>query len=648
MNAKPTYEELCKKISDLEAKTETYLSIVDRSQDLFYRTDLEGRISFVSPSVFRLSGYTVEESIGMQMAEKVYLVPKERNTFLIALKENGKISNFQARLKRKDGSVWWASTSAHFFKDPDGNIAGVEGVTRDISELKATEIELRAAEEKFRLAFHTSPDSINLNKISDGQYIEINQGFTDLTGYTREDVIGKSSLEINIWKHTEDRDRLVKGLMESGLVKNLEAQFLRKNGETGVGLMSASILRINNEDIILSITRDITKQIKVENQLRQSQKMEAIGTFAGGIAHDFNNILSGIFGYADLANRNLSNPDKAKKHIAQIKVGARRAADLVQQILTFSRRTEHKKSPIKLYLIVKEVIKFLHSSIPSNITIKEKILTHSMTMADPTQIHQILMNLSTNASQAMKQSGGILSISLKDIKISESKSTIDSDIETGNYIQLEIKDTGKGMEPELLTRIFEPYFTTKNKEDGTGLGLPVVLGIIKQYNGYVKAYSELGKGSTFHVYFPILKNNIEINQSETAKKVIKNGSENIMLVDDDNSILASTKEIIEGYGYKVSAFVDGEQAFKEFKNKPDLFDLIITDRTMPKMVGEELSKEILNIRNDIPIILCSGYQSEPSKEQSSTVGIKKYLQKPVASTDLLFWIQKLLYKNKKT
>ncbi len=763
MTRKPSYDDLLRKVGNLEKRTATYRSLVEKSQDLFYRTDLEGRITFISPSVYRLSGYTVEEAIGMPMAEKVYLVPEERESFLAELGKHGQVTNFEARLRRKDGSVWWAFTSARFYKDDQGNILGVEGNTRDISDLKKTEDALRTSEEKFRLTFNTSPDSINLNRVSDGMYIEINQGFTDLTGYTRQDVVGKTSYEINIWADTQDRDRLVKGLMKTGRVTNLEARFVRKNGDIGVALMSARMLTINDEAIILSITRDITdkradkkqlalfaavikqaneevlitdidgaiqytnpslekntgyskeelvgkkpsilksglhdpvfyedlwstilakrtwkglihnqsktgqiilhdaritpildsnreiiafvsirrdvtEQVKIEDQLRQSQKMEAIGTLAGGIAHDFNNILSGIFGYADLATVNLDNPDKSKKHIQQIKAGASRAADLVQQILTFSRRGEHQKNPVKLYLIVKEAIKFLRSSIPSNIEIKEKISTRSTAIADPTQIHQIIMNLCTNASQAMQESGGTLSISLEDVEIPKSRTIPDLGIQAGDYIRMEVSDTGTGMDPDTLARIFEPYFTTKEIGKGTGLGLAVVLGIVEEYKGFVKAYSEPGSGTTFHVYFPLAKAHTRKRGFKSPKKRLEKGSGHVMVVDDDGDILASTREILQNYGYRVTGFPNGDQAFDAVRNCPDSFDLVITDRTMPKMTGDVLARELFKIRPDLPVILCSGYGPGDAKDKNTGTGIQKYLQKPVNSRELIFWIQKL-------
>ena len=254
-----------------------YKAFIDNSPLLFYRTDMDGRISYISPSVLSLSGYTAEEAVGMKMAEEVYLDPGEREDLLSRLREKGRVENFEARLKRKDGSVWWASTTAYFFRDRNEKILGIEGITRDISALKVADEALRESEERFRLAFHTSPDSINLNRVSDGKFIDINEGFTELTGYTREDVMGKSSLDINIWKHPEDRQRLIEGLMKKGRVKNLEAQFVRKSGDIGIGLMSARVLCVKCENVILSVTRDISELKLAQEMMVQSEKMMFVG-----------------------------------------------------------------------------------------------------------------------------------------------------------------------------------------------------------------------------------------------------------------------------------------------------------------------------------------------------------------------------------
>ncbi len=406
------------------------------------------------------------------------------------------------------------------------------------------------------------------------------------------------------------------------------------------------IVRTDKSVSKLTISRDITEIKLVKEQLYETQKMDSIGRLAGGIAHDFNNILSGIFGYLELAKLNIDEPLKVQKNIDQLKKGASRAADLVQQILTLSRQSEHQKTQIRMYLVIKEAIKFLQSSIPTNIEIKQNISSRSYVLADPTQIYQIVMNLCTNAYHAMFEKGGTLFIGLDEVESNQTDSTFqDIDISNSRYLLLTVKDTGCGMSSKILKKIFDPYFTTKQIGEGTGLGLAIVLGIVKDHDGYIKAHSKLGNGSKFSVYLPIYEDKLSsgfIRAENHYLKPLKGGTENIMVIDDDDAILLSTKELLEDYGYKVTSLSNGSTALEKFNNDPFLFDLVITDMTMPKMTGDDLSKNLLTIRKDLPIILCTGYSEKFTKKDALTLGIKKYVLKPVNSMKLLSLIREIL------
>ena len=770
MSERPSFEELIQKVKQLEKSNNIYRSFEKNSPDLYYRTDLDGKIVYISPAVYNLTGFTVKEAIGMKMAEEIYLIPDQRVLFLEKLQKDGQVINFEAQFKKKDGSTWWAATNAHFYKDETETILGVEGVTRNITSLKVANKALKESEERFRLAFSTIPDSINLNRASDGVYIDINEGFTDLTGYTRGDVIGKPSLDINIWKNPDDRKRLIEGLMTAGHVKNIEAQFVRKNGEVGVGLMSARILDINNEDVIQSITRDITDQVQAEKaqlkanrmlrlildtipvrvfwkdreskymgsnqafaddtglaspddligrtdydfaftaqaelyriddnevmnsgkpklfyeevqdrpdgltnwlltskvpirddqgniigllgayqditdrkqleaQLQQTQKMEAIGTLAGGIAHDFNNILSGIFGYSHLAQTHIQNPEKANKHIEQIIKGSQRATELTRQILTFSRQSEYQKQPFKIYLEISEALKLLRSSIPSTIKIQTRLDSKKMVLADPIRIHQLIMNLCTNAFHAMRKTGGCLTVSLTDIEIAGSKFLKDKMKNPEEYIKLEVSDTGHGMDTKTLKRVFDPYFTTRMKGDGTGLGLALVQAIVEEHDGFLEVNSKLKKGTNFYLYFPVAKEEIKEKIPEAEGMLKMTGNESIMIVDDEEPIRESCKEFIENYGYHVQTFSNGIEAFETFQTNPAKFDLIVTDMTMPGLTGDKLASKILKIQPDIPIVLCTGFNENITQKKAIALGINQFIQKPLLSQDLLGLIRRIL------
>jgi len=306
------------------------------------------------------------------------------------------------------------------------------------------------------------------------------------------------------------------------------------------------------------------------------------------------------------------------------------------------RKSKHEMHPLKIFIEVKEAVKLLRASIPSYIEIQENIVSKATVLADLTQIHQVVMNLCTNAYHAMIEKGGVLSVNLDEIKILDTNSVPDFDILPGNYLKLEISDTGSGMSPETVDKIFEPYFTTKELGEGTGLGLAVVLGIIKEHNGFIKVYSKPGKGSSFHIYFPILEDQINSNTLKEKKNIIQGGTEKIMIVDDETSIIKTMQRLLEKYGYTVITFSNGEDAFKEFKKDPQQFDLIITDMAMPKMTGKELSSKVLKARNDLPIILCTGYSEKFTQDDAFELGIREYVPKPVISEDLLALIRKVI------
>ncbi len=377
-------------------------------------------------------------------------------------------------------------------------------------------------------------------------------------------------------------------------------------------------------------------------QLEKLQKMEAIGTLAGGIAHDFNNILSGILGYAQLAELNLESPVKAKGHIAQITKGAHRAARLTQQILTFSRQTEYEKQPLNLYLVVKEALKLMRSSIPTTIEIKENIVSKAKILADPTQMHQVIMNLCTNAYHSMSEIGGTLSVQLEEVEISGDRDVFGNPMDPGKYIELWIMDTGFGMDDETLAKAFDPYFTTKEVGKGTGFGLSLVHAIVEEHGGYIKVNTRVGRGSSFYVYLPLVNQDETPHTVESKETSLRGGIESIMVVDDEKDIRGVVQEFLSGCGYRVRTFEDGAKAFEAFEKDPDQFDLIITDMTMPGMTGAEFSIRVLTLRPGIPIILCTGYSETFSEADALETGIRKYVQKPVETRSLAALIREIL------
>ncbi|MBI9047738.1 MAG: response regulator, partial [Anaerolineaceae bacterium] len=366
-----------------------------------------------------------------------------------------------------------------------------------------------------------------------------------------------------------------------------------------------------------------------------------IGTLAGGIAHDFNNILAGIFGFSQLAKKHMDDPDKAKKYIDKIFKGAQKAAELVQQILTVSRKSIHEMKPVHVYTIINDALKLLRASIPTTIEIKEYIVSKATVMGDSTQIHQIAMNLCTNAYHAMLGKGGVMSVSLKEIEFSQGDCIPGLDIKPGKYLSLEVSDTGSGMDSRTVKRIFDPYFTTKGPGKGTGLGLAMVFSIVEEHKGYIHVQSNPGLGTTFYVYLPIIDEPISPPMLK-EKEVQLYGRETIMFVDDEGTLREMMSEILKALGYLVYSFSNGTQAFNAYKKDPFLFDLVITDMTMPGITGFEMSQKILKLRPEQPVVLCTGYSESIDRERAITMGVTEYVEKPFVINKLAKVIRKVL------
>jgi signal transduction histidine kinase/ActR/RegA family two-component response regulator len=420
--------------------------------------------------------------------------------------------------------------------------------------------------------------------------------------------------------------------------------------------MSASIIELDGVPHILNVTRDITEAKQAEKEkatlearLQQAQKMEAIGSLAGGIAHDLNNILFPISGLSEMLLDDIPPDTPEHKSIEQIYKSAQRGSDLVKQILAFSRQSNPQKLPIRIQPILKEVLKLAQAAIPKNIEITSRINTDcGMVSADPTQIHQIAMNLITNAFHATEGKGGTIDISLKEIAVGSFAEkeempfpAMPQDILSGKYACITVSDTGTGIEQSLIDKIFDPYFTTKELGKGTGLGLSVVHGIVKEHGGDIRVYSKVGKGTVFHVYLPLLENTGDI-KAATVIKQYPTGHERILLVDDEEPIVLLEQMMLEKLGYQITVRTSSPDALAAFKANPGNFDLVISDRGMPNMTGDQLAEELISIRPGIQIILCTGFSNENDVNRAKAMGVKGFLMKPVAMGDLAEMVRKVL------
>jgi nitrogen-specific signal transduction histidine kinase/ActR/RegA family two-component response regulator len=385
---------------------------------------------------------------------------------------------------------------------------------------------------------------------------------------------------------------------------------------------------------ITDLKRMQEEKLHLETQLRQALKMEAIGTLAGGIAHDFNNILAAILGYAEIALEDCRDQAALAGYLEEILKASHRAKDLTQQILTFSRQAEIAPKPVRLSSVVREAIKLLRASIPATISIRGELHSDATVMADPTQLHQVVMNLATNAAHAMEKNGGILTITLDDVKLDARKETIDGLGGTGWFLQLTVADTGQGIDKALQERIFDPYFTTKRKGKGTGMGLSVVHGIVKNCGGDIRVESAPGQGAVFRVYLPAQKTAIPSPEKVPVTTTVGGHQETILVVDDEPQIAHVMQLMLESLGYRVTAYTSSRDALQDFGDAPQAFDMVITDMTMPELTGEELARAILQKRPDIPVILCTGFNEHMNEERARRLGIRRLIYKPIVRNAL--------------
>jgi signal transduction histidine kinase/ActR/RegA family two-component response regulator len=427
---------------------------------------------------------------------------------------------------------------------------------------------------------------------------------------------------------------LVQKISERGLLREELIHLVTKTGEICDLLLSSEIITLNGKQFVLSIFHDITEQKKLEAQIRRADKIQAIGTLAGGIAHDFNNILSAIMGYTDMALSEHELNDDLRRYLEQVFKAGKRARDLVRQILTFSRQSDEIPHPMRVSPIIKEVLKLLRASLPSTINIHQNIQPEpDIVLADPTHIHQILINLCTNAAYAMREKKGDLKVDLAPVEIITGDVLTSQDLFPGMYLKLTVSDTGCGIDPSVIDRIFDPFFTTKKPGEGTGMGLSVVHGILKSYGGTITVESEVGKGTDFHIYIPLLADRASKKDEQEAKD-FPGGKESILFVDDEEVIVQIGKVMLTGLGYEFVGTTDSLEALKLFQARPERFDLVITDMTMPNMTGVELARELMCIRPNMPIILCTGFSEAITAESAKAIGLKDFILKPIIRSQI--------------
>ena len=529
------------------------------------------------------------------------------------------------------------------YLDPFLNTCGnIIDSYRNVQLRLDSEEKLRESETRYQGLFEDSRDAIVL-VTKEGRIIDINQAGLDLFGYTREEMMRIDALELYIYP--DDRRRLQHDIDRKGYVRDYELTLRKKDRTEMDCLVTVTAKRADDGSIIgyQSIIRDITEYKELEKRLQQAQRMEAIGTLAGGIAHDFNNILGAIIGYGELIQMfDIPKDSPLQKNLDQILISADRAKELVDRILTFSRQSEPEKKPVLLGPIVKEALKLLRASMPSTIEIRQHIEDiHDPIDADGTQLHQVIMNLCTNAGHAMRETGGILEVGLSAVYLDEKEMKLLPDLELGSYIRLIVSDTGCGIQRDIMERIFEPYFTTKKQGEGTGLGLSMVHGIVKNHGGAITVDSEPGKGTRFYLFFPVTERK-PVKRVERPSEPILTGKGRILFVDDEKTLVDYAKKLLEHLGYDVVDATNSIEALELFRQGAEGIDLVITDQTMSGMTGLELTEAIKEVRSDVPVILCTGYSERLTPESAATVGVCECLNKPVGARKLSEVVHRIL------
>ncbi|GIX48515.1 MAG: hypothetical protein KatS3mg131_2726 [Candidatus Tectimicrobiota bacterium] len=496
----------------------------------------------------------------------------------------------------------------------------------------------------YEILFEHSNDPMLMLSL-DGIFLRVNRAMADMLGWPREALIGRHyglvATEASLRQWDERTRRALAG---ERLPRIFESEIRRRNGQVvPIECRTGFVRDASGRPVGIHGTyRDIRARRRLEAQLRQAQKLQAIGTLAGGIAHDFNNILAAILGYTELALYDLPSASPARRSMEEVLAAGKRARDLIRQILTFSRQGSQKREPVSLATLVQEVLTLLRASLPATVAIRQHLAPDAGTvLADPTQLHQVLLNLCTNAEHAMRPGGGVLEVEVDAVALPASPPPELAELPPGSYVRLRVRDTGHGMPPEVKERLFEPFFTTKGPGEGTGMGLAVVHGIVTSHGGAITVESAPGAGTTFTVYLP---RHAAPPAVATPPEVSPAGQGCVLLVDDEAAIVDIAQRLLAQLGYTVEAYTSGAEALAAFRAAPQRFDLVITDQTMPEMTGVALIEALRRLRPDVPVILCTGFSHIVDATQAQQLGISAFLYKPLTGQELGQVVQQVLQR----
>lgn len=600
-----------------------------------------GRVLEVNDAFERVFGYSRNYALGKTTFELgVWRDAKTRKLMLEQARARGAFRDLELQGIDHMGSVLTLLLSGEVIE-----IDGIECLVtyiHDVSEERANKRALAESEERFSKAFGASPDALAIFDLTDARMLEVNEGFVRLFGRERHAVIGKTTVEAGLWASPTVRDRALQILQRERSLRDFPIDAQRVNGEIRECLLSAEVLDIGPRPCAVVTIRDVTltrraerERAELERQLRQSQKLDALGTLAGGIAHDFNNILGAIQAYAELIKLDKNEPEVVETHVAELQRAADRAAELVRQILTFSRKQpQQKRSPVNIEEAVHEALSFVRAAISSTIVLKVEFEPNlPLVLADATQLHQVIMNLCTNAAHAMKTKQGTLSVRLEGVDVDAELKSAVPELQERRYARLTVSDTGEGIPSEVTKHIFEPFFTTKPPGEGTGLGLSVVHGIVREHEGAIVVESAVGEGTKVTVYLPEFADQLWEGDAPASELVPGNG-ELVLFVDDERVLCESVPALLERLGYRVEAHSSATTALTSFARRANEYGLVLTDLTMPVMTGIELAQKVHALEPRTPIVVMTGYGGNHTAESLRQFGVHDVILKPLSARAL--------------
>lgn len=634
-----------RKIEEALRRSEAeYRSLIDNLSIGIYRNTGGTRGTFIkaNPAIAAIFGYdSVAEFMRVDVAD-LYVNPEERREFVEALMAKGSIRNKELLLKKKDGKTFWVSCTASAKYDRNGNIVWIDGIIEDITLRRRAEEALRENEFKFRCLFDLSPQAIALTDLESGHILAVNAKFCELFQAPQEEVLGRSAVELGFYSESR-RAVFLRKMRDQGEVHGLPMNFTPRQGQTINTLMFAKLIRIKGEGFILSIFHDVTEQKKLESQIHQAQRIEAIGTLAGGIAHDFNNLLMAIQGNVSLLRLSFDPENPITHRLRTIEQYVQSGSDLTRQLLGFARGGKYEVKPVNMNDLVRRSSRMFgrtKKEIKISCELQDDLW---IVEVDKSQIGQVLLNLYLNAWQAMPN-GGVLTIQSQNMVLDETFIR-PFRVKTGKYVKISVKDSGVGMEEKTLRRIFDPFFTTREMGRGTGLGLASAYGIIKNHDGIIEARSLKGKGTTFEFYLPASRKTVieaEVAAPDRESETVIKGSETILFVDDEEMILQVAEEMLSGLGYKVLVAAGGTEALDLYRQHQKEIDLVVLDLIMPDMSGQEVYRHLLELNPTVRVLFSSGYSVSVRTAATLEQGGCSFLQKPFDMQQLSLKLRELL------